>query len=273
MSSSGFSLDPRNGDPSRQEHVRSPSPISVASSSSTESERPSPANPPQRPPRQLNNVLAAFADAGSRSRKRADTMASASSARSRRAAAANKNYPSSPEFQEIDRVLRRIDDGWPMVLPGDDDQEEFDVVTLALRLLSDKGALDSFLRREGELKNALKALTQKHYKAFDASVGAYNLAGTGLTGAQKEVGSLRHDLEGVKDVLARRAKELAQMEMRRDECAEAERILDTMSGPVPSGCPTQIQLLTQVSLETVTSSELSPTDSRASCLRSAFLPL
>jgi Sec8 exocyst complex component specific domain len=229
MSSGGFSLDPRNGDLSRQEPARSHSPISVASSSSTEGER-RPANPPQRPPRQLHNVLAAFADAGHRSRKRADTMASASSARSRRTAAGKENYPSSPEFQDIDKILKHLEEGWPMVL-SDDDHEEFDVVTLTLSLLDDQRALGTFLDRETELKNALTVLTEGHYKPLDASVGAYNLAGTSLNGAQKEVGSLRHDLEGVKDVLARRAKELAQMEMRRDECAEAERILDTMSVP------------------------------------------
>jgi hypothetical protein len=234
MSSAGTPVDQMF---TRKKDVRSASPVSMASSSADEDDLSQQAPATQQPPRQLTNVLAAFADAGVRSRKRADTQASVSSSRSRRvAAAAKESYPSTPEFRELDRVLKRVTADWPMISPEDDEQQEFDLVTLALRLLDDQRALDSFLRRKTELTTALKAIIQKNYKAFDASVGAYNLAGTSLTGAQKEVGSLRHELDGIKDVLARKAKELGQMEMKRDECAEAERILDTMS---VSLCSTQ----------------------------------
>jgi hypothetical protein len=79
----------------------------------------------------------------------------------RRVAAAKENYPSSRDFRELDRVLKRVDNYWPLKTTSNKNS------TLALRLFDDQRALDSFLRR----KTKLKLYYTENCKAFDASVG------------------------------------------------------------------------------------------------------
>lgn len=195
------------------------------------------------PPKAMNAVLSAFSDAGQRGRNKSDTS-TAPPSRSRRGGESaqgessrikslNKKYPSTPAFKEIEKVLDRIAAEWPELLPDHEHGTEFDPVSLALSMLDPdgddaSGKLASFVRLEKDLGRALKGHIQSHYRAFDASVSAYNGTLANLGSASKQVGSLRSRLAEVKDVLGTRRSELGVITTRKNELAEMERILDTI---------------------------------------------
>lgn len=160
-----------------------------------------------------------------------------------------QNYPSTPAFREIERVLDTISQDWPMLILPEDENDNavtkktaanaddgFNPVPLALSLMGDparedrsgRSRLQSFLRVKQDLERALKSHIQLHYRAFDASVSAYNSTLVNMTSAQKEVVKLRNLLGDVKNVLGAKRTELANMRTRRDELSEMSRILDTV---------------------------------------------
>jgi exocyst complex component 4 len=158
-------------------------------------------------------------------------------------------YPSTPAFREIERVLARIEVDWPELMPPEVEDDaanpggaatrraDFDAVTLALSLLDARSPperFNSFLRLKDDLGRALKSHIQLHYQAFDTSVSAYNNVLANLGSAQKETNDLRHTLSEVRDILLTRRTELSGMTTRRTELNEMENVLNTLCARVPS---------------------------------------
>jgi len=129
-------------------------------------------------------------------------------------------------------VLERIGSEWPELLPSSDPAVEFDPVSLALSMLDpasideSAGKLASFMRLERDLGKALKSHIQSHYRAFDASISAYNGTLANLGSASKQVAQLRARLNEVHDVMGTKRSELGSIAARKTELAEMERILD-----------------------------------------------
>ncbi|GAA97566.1 uncharacterized protein L969DRAFT_42229 [Mixia osmundae IAM 14324] len=211
--------------------------------------------PPQVPTRtasqnqkSVQDVLSAFSAAGQRNRAKEQAVATGydsvranvtarKAARPRRGTDAQAQPPdralrADPAFADIERVMHRIHNDWPVLLPNDQ-TDAFDPVTLALELIDDstqgrRMRLDAFAELQNDVANATKQHIQKHYRALDASVTAYNGMSSGLNSAQREVGGLRSTLRAVKEALGSRRTELAALESRRTELAEMERILDSI---------------------------------------------
>lgn len=151
------------------------------------------------------------------------------------------DYPSTPAFREIERVLGRIEQDWPELIPPEapadgtlgaaTKRQDFDAVTLALSLLdpsSPPERFSSFMRLKDDLGRALKSHIQLHYQAFDTSVSAYNNVLANLGSAQKETNDLRSTLSDVREILLTRRTELSGMTSRRTELNEMENVLDTL---------------------------------------------
>jgi exocyst complex component 4 len=201
-------------------------------------------------PKAMNTVLAALADAGQRNRSGSGSTLPVAQPqkRTRRGGVGEQgessrmkprntaDYPATPAFREIQRVLVQIEDEWPSLMPlesEDGTRQDFSPIQVALALLdTDNGGrnprLQSFLRLKEDLSKAVKMHIQLHYRAFDASVSAYNSTLANLGSAQKEVVQLRNKLGDVREVLSTRRSELVAMVARRDELSEMSKILDSM---------------------------------------------
>lgn len=204
-------------------------------------------------PKSMKNVLAALNDAGKRQRTQQQAQ-QASKARARRTGVSDQGesarmkrlqqeLPAGPAFRAIERVLGQIAQDWPMLLPTDDvddtplgtnPDDDYNPVPLALALLDPASIdqsgsrLNDFLQVKEDLGEALKSHIQSHYRAFDASVSAYNSVVANLKAAQKQVHGLKGGIGDVTKVLGSKREELASMVQRRDELSEMSRILDTM---------------------------------------------
>ncbi|KAK4705054.1 exocyst complex component 4, partial [Phenoliferia sp. Uapishka_3] len=160
-------------------------------------------------------------------------------------------YPDTPAFREIEVVLRRIGQDWPVLMTGtsaDGDAEreggsrDFDPVTLALSLLSSEengGAgggqtMKSFMRMKGELDHAISSTLNgsgpgggASYRAYESSITTYNSTLASLTRSQRQVGELKKSLGEVRDRLEGKGKEgLAGMWDRMGHLEEMGKILD-----------------------------------------------
>lgn len=146
--------------------------------------------------------------------------------------------PSTPAFREMERVLAQVTADWPELLPpsvredqvGNDENGEdvFDPVTLALTLVAPDASPDrfrNFMATKEALSRSLKSSIQTHYRAFDASVSAYNGLLSNLSAAQKNTSSLRSTLDDVRTTLGKARTELGVLEARRTELAEMDKIL------------------------------------------------
>lgn len=192
-----------------------------------------------------NDEQSATTTAASRTRRGAVGV-QGESARARGGQA--QDFPETPAFREMERVLAQISHDWPEVIPGvseplDGDLREedetgqhyihrrFDPVTLALSLVdpnADSERLRSFLLTKDALSRSLKSSIQTHYRAFDSSVSAYNGLQANLTAAQKNTSNLRTTLEEVREILGKGRTELGVLEARRTELAEMDRILASL---------------------------------------------
>lgn len=215
-------------------------------------EEPISSAPVAKTPKAMNTVMAAFSDAGRRFNQQQNQVPAKAKTRktafgeqgeSARMKRLQQEFPATPAFRAIERVLAQIAQNWPMLLPqdlpdegpfGNDADDHFNPVPLALALLDpasiDQSAsqLNHFLQLKEDLGDALKSHIQLHYRAFDASVSAYNGVVANLRAAQKQVSGLRSNIGNVTKVLGSRREELAGMVSRRDELSEMCRILDTM---------------------------------------------
>lgn len=210
---------------------------------------------PEPAPKSMKNVLAALNDAGKRHQRTQQQAQMLAKERARRTGVSEQGesarmkrlqqqLPATPAFRAIERVLGQISQDWPMLLPTDDPEDtpfgsapesDFNPVPLALALLQPTSMdqqsgsrLEQFLQCKEELGEALKSHIQLHYRAFDASVSAYNGVVANLKAAQKQVHGLKGGIGNVTKVLGSKREELAGMVQRRDELSEMARILDTM---------------------------------------------
>ncbi|KAH7055486.1 Sec8 exocyst complex component-specific domain-containing protein [Auriculariales sp. MPI-PUGE-AT-0066] len=185
---------------------------SISSIQYRDSEEDEPASQsPQQAPRQLGNVLAAFASAGQsrqRTRQHDEPVRPPPRARDRRQNGATRPRAATGEVDDPDE--------WGFVM--DDD---FNPVELALQLLD-----DSFSRSKLLLERSLKSTVDKHYQAFAASLPHHSALVTSLTTSQQQITEARAKLQEAKDAFSTKRADLVQLWSRGQTVEEMIKILD-----------------------------------------------
>lgn len=227
---------------------------STSSNSSTGHQPEAEVAPTPAPTAALASAISAFSSAGARRDGRRGGLAdqgfipTASPAAKKSTALDPTQYPDTPAFREIEVVLRKISQDWPVLMTGtsgEDDAggggKDFDPVTLALGLL-DPGSvggvqsLSSFLRMKAELDHAISSTLNvggpgggASYRAYESSITTYNSTLANLTRSQRQVQDLKKTLGEVREKLEGKGREgLAGMWARMSHLEEMGKLLDEM---------------------------------------------
>ncbi|OZJ02130.1 hypothetical protein BZG36_04585 [Bifiguratus adelaidae] len=123
-------------------------------------------------------------------------------------------------------VLREVRTGWEFMMA-----EDFDPVTLALRLMDDSsvglgrdyGVFKQILR---DLNQALQSITNDTYQGFNSSIGTFGGVLDNITDSQARVNDLKANLRKVKEVLRTRRADLLQLWYKSEEYKEMLSVLD-----------------------------------------------
>ncbi|SGY79129.1 BQ5605_C008g05051 [Microbotryum silenes-dioicae] len=154
-------------------------------------------------------------------------------------------YPDTPAFREVEAVLRKVVQEWPVMTLGTSleaggrQAEEFDPVSLALGLLdpSNHGtdnSLSSFLRMKDDLDHAIMATlsdgdaaSTSSYRAFETSISTHNSTVQSLTANQKQIVDLRKSLVDAREMLEGKGREgLFGLYNRMSHLEEMLKLLD-----------------------------------------------
>ena len=203
----------------------------------------------------LNDAITAFSSAGARRDGRrgglADqgyTSSAQAKAKAARSTALNPNeYPDTPAFREVEAVLKKVAAEWPVLMYGtsvgpggdgeDDDEKDFDPVSLALGLLDPTSvgganSLPAFLRLKVQLDAAISSTlssSSSSYRAYESSITTHNSTLQSLTTSQRQVAELKKTLTEAREKLEGKGREgLVGMWNRMSHLEEMGKILDEM---------------------------------------------
>lgn len=132
-------------------------------------------------------------------------------------------------LKDLNRTFSSIQNDWPEVLT-----QSCNPLEIALKLLDESSVGEAhkyttFIQQKKQFSNTLKKAVNKHYMAFNDSIGSYGIAVENLSESQSILGDIKKNLQDVDSFATHRATFLVELSKKQRQYTKTIEVLDNIS--------------------------------------------